>query len=300
MSRKNRSAKTPKYVDDMADASDDGNSNDELQEIKKVELVELDATLRGEAIDDSCHEDFAAREKYNSERQNRISSEVKEAELEVQRMRNNKRKKVDVDLTANEPEKTIHVKSRDSADFKSLLQEERRKAEQLKDADFLDALFRCPLCFNPMASKTNDDGKTGWWCPSKCLLPWTADEKKPALYAELRVRVLEDFQNPNPVPYCEIHDEPCKLEVVNKEKCKDERLANKLFFTCARKNDEGRCSFVKSAEFHGEKGEAFALMFNNRKRKIERMEAVNVQAANFAYEAALKRARAEILKGNEL
>ncbi|KAL9978113.1 hypothetical protein ACROYT_G015597 [Oculina patagonica] len=110
-------------------------------------------------------------------------------------------------------------------------------------------------------------GKSAWWCPTKCLLPWTADEKKPALYAELRVRVLEEYQNPNPVPYCEIHNEPCKLEVVNKEKCKEERLANKLFFTCARKKDDSHCSFVKSAEIHGEKGEAFALMFKNRKSK---------------------------------
>ncbi|KAL9978114.1 hypothetical protein ACROYT_G015598 [Oculina patagonica] len=110
-------------------------------------------------------------------------------------------------------------------------------------------------------------GKTAWWCPSKCLLPWTADEKKPALYAELSVQVLEEYQNPNPVPHCEIHNKPCKLEVVNKDKCKEECLANKLFLTCARKNDNGHCSFVKSAEIHGQKGQAFALMFKNHKNK---------------------------------
>ena len=37
-------------------------------------------------------------------------------------------------------------------------------------------------------------------------------------------------------------------------------------------------------------------MFQNRKTKIERMESANVQAANFAYKAAMKRVKAELLK----
>lgn len=45
----------------------------------------------------------------------------------------------------------------------------------------MDTIFGCPLCFNPMASSTDDEGKTKWWCLSNCLLPWTIDKKKPAL-----------------------------------------------------------------------------------------------------------------------
>ena len=298
MSRRNRTHKTQKFVDEEAEASDNG--DDEIREIKAVEKKELADTLRGKVIDDTEYYDDGASRKYDLQREERISEELREASEDVRRVRNRKRKPFDgaegEEPQVAENEVPVVKKCREDLAVQRMLEEETRKAEELKSGDFMDAIFRCPLCFIPMTSSTSDEGKTRWWCPAKCLLPWTTDEKKPVLYAELRIRVLDKYKNPHPVPNCKLHGEQCKLEVVRKDKCKDERLVNQLFFTCARKKEDNRCSFVMSAEFDGQKGEAFSLMFQNRKNKIERMESANVQAANFAYEAAMKRVKAELLK----
>ena len=144
--------------------------------------------LRGKAIDDTEYYDDGASRKYDLQREERISEELREASEDVRRVRNRKRKPFDgaegEEPQVAENEVPVVKKCREDLAVQRMLEEETRKAEELKSGDFMDAIFRCPLCFIPMKSSTSDEGKTKWWCPAKCLLPWTTDEKKPVLYSE--------------------------------------------------------------------------------------------------------------------
>lgn len=117
--------------------------NEEVQ-VKRVELEELAATLRGKSINNTQYDSLAASKKYHYKRQHLISATLRKA-----------------------------------TDIKYFLQEEKHKVIQLKNVYFRDTIFKCPLCFNPMSSNTNNEGKTSWWCALN------TGRKKGSLYAKL-------------------------------------------------------------------------------------------------------------------
>lgn len=75
----NRIHTTPKFVEEEAQSSDSGNN--EIKEIKTVQK-ELASTLREEATDVMKYTDDAASRKYNLQREEQISEELREAEKE--------------------------------------------------------------------------------------------------------------------------------------------------------------------------------------------------------------------------
>ena len=108
--------------------------------------------------------------------------------------------------------------------------EASKERAKLEAGDVAQGGFRCPICTQLLSRSTKESGKTSFWCPTKCRLPWKQDSEKPSFYATIAQSIASCFVVPNGKPPQCLHDETMPLLHLPPDKVKNEHLKNSFFF----------------------------------------------------------------------
>ena len=136
--------------------------------------------------------------------------------------------------------------------------------------------FDCPICKSPLnIGSTKEKGSFYCMCTSgDCNLGWQRSAAEYAQYIhDIKLNVLPEFKYPNARVRCDDHE---KTATLVRSFSKVDFIDKRLFYVCANKKDDGgKCDFVKAAEFssrskNAENAEAWYKMEAKKQVKSNR------------------------------